>query len=108
MEGLRRAVGAAREGFLRDSEVTLSGEQQAIIEMLSHTISGLTKRDFNRVAIATHGFPINAMLSEILSMRGLTNFTPHHGSVTRLHADDAGQLRVLSINEMTHITRDAH
>ena len=50
---------------------------------------------------------INAMLSEILSIRGLTNFTPHHGSVTRLHADDAGQLRVLGINEMPHITRVA-
>ena len=71
-------------------------------------MSGLTKRDFKRVAIATHGFPIHAMLSEILSIRGLTNFTPHHGSVTRLYAAEAGQLRVLSINEMTHITRDAH
>ena len=108
VEELRRAGGAAWEGFLRDPVGTLGGDEKAFLEIVSNTMSSLTKRDFKRVAIATHGFPINAMLSEILSMRGLTNFTPHHGSVTRLHADEAGQMRVLSINEMTHITRDAH
>tara|TARA_B100000161_G_scaffold184691_1_gene133230 strand:- start:1302 stop:1709 length:408 start_codon:yes stop_codon:yes gene_type:complete len=108
VEELRRAGGDAWEDFLRDPVGTLGGDEQAFLETISNTMSGLTKRDFKRVAIATHGFPINAMLSEILAMQGLTNFTPHHGSVTRLHVGDAGQLRVLSINEMTHITRDAH
>ena len=108
VEELRKAGGAAWESFLRDPVGTLGGDEKAFLEIISNTISGLTKRDFKRVAIATHGFPINVMLSELLNMNGLTNFTPHHGSVTRLHADDAGHLRVLSINEMTHITRDAH
>ena len=108
VEELRRAGGAAWEDFLRDPVGTLGGDEKAFLETVTNAMRGLTKREVKRVAIATHGFPINALLSDILSMQGLTNFTPHHGSVTRLHADDAGQLRVLSINEMTHITRDAH
>lgn len=108
VEELRLAGGAAWEDFLRDPVGTLGGDEKAFLETVTNAMRGLTKREVKRVAIATHGFPINAMLSDILSMQGLTNFTPHHGSVTRLHADDAGQLRVLSINEMTHITRDAH
>ena len=108
VEELRRAGGDAWEDFLRDPVGTLGGDEQVFLETISNTMSGLTKREFKRVAIATHGFPINAMLSEILTMQGLTNFTPHHGSVTRLHAGESGQLRVLSINEITHITRDAH
>ena len=108
VEELRRAGGAAWEDFLRDPVGTLGGDEKAFLETVTDAMRGLMKREVKRVAIATHGFPINAMLSDILSMQGLTNFTPHHGSVTRLHADDAGQLRVLSINEMTHITRDAH
>ena len=108
VEELRRAGGAAWEDFLRDPVGTLGGDEKAFLETVTNAMRSLTKREVKRVAVATHGFPINAMLSEILSMQGLTNFTPHHGSVTRLHADDAGQLRVLSINEMTHITRDAH
>ena len=108
VEELRRAGGAAWEDFLRDPVGTLGGDEKAFLETVTNAMRSLTKREVKRVAVATHGFPINAMLSEILSMKGLTNFTPHHGSVTRLHADDAGQLRILSINEMTHINRDAH
>ena len=108
IEELRRASGTAWEDFLRDPVGTLGGDEKAFLETVTNAMRGLTKREVKRVAVATHGFPINAMLSEILSMQGLTNFTPHHGSVTRLHADDAGQLRVLSINEMSHMTRDAH
>ena len=108
VEELRRAGGAAWDDFLRDPVGTLGGDEKAFLETVTNAMRGLTKRELKRVAIATHGFPINAMLSDILSMQGLTNFTPHHGSVTRLHADDAGQLRVLSINEMTHITKDAN
>ena len=108
VEGLRKAGGVAWENFLRDPVGTLGGDEKAFLETVASAMKGLTQRGDKRIAVATHGFPINAMLSEIMNMHGLTNFTPHHGSVTRLHADDAGQLRVLSINEMTHITRDAH
>ena len=102
------AGGAAWESFLRDPVGTLGGDEKAFRQAVTNAMRGLTQRGLKRVAVATHGFPINVMLSELLTMDGLTNFTPHHGSVTRLHADEAGHLRVLSINEMTHITRDAH
>tara|TARA_B100001057_G_scaffold399027_1_gene409806 strand:+ start:2404 stop:2991 length:588 start_codon:yes stop_codon:yes gene_type:complete len=108
LEELRKAGGAAWEDFLRDPFGTLGGDEKAFLETVANAMKGLTQRGGKRVAVATHGFPINAMLSETMNMHGLTNFTPHHGSVTRLHVDNAGQLRVLSINEMTHITRDAH
>lgn len=108
VEELRKAGGAAWESFLRDPVGTLGGDEKAFRQTVTNAVRGLTQRGVKRVAVATHGFPINVMLSELLTMNGLTNFTPHHGSVTRLHADEAGNLRVLSINEMTHITRDAH
>lgn len=108
VEELRKAGGAAWESFLHDPVGTLGGDEKAFRQTVTNAVRGLTQRGVKRVAVATHGFPINVMLSELLTMNGLTNFTPHHGSVTRLHADEAGHLRVLSINEMTHITRDAH
>ena len=108
MAAIRKAGGAAWESFLRDPVGTLGGDEKAFRQTVTNAVRGLTQRGVKRVAVATHGFPINVMLSELLTMTGLTNFTPHHGSVTRLHADEAGHLRVLSINEMTHITRDDH
>jgi probable phosphoglycerate mutase len=106
VEELRKAGGPAWDEFLRDPIAALGGDEKTFRETVTTSVGELTRCGSKRVVIATHGFPINVMLSQILGLDGLTNFTPHHGSVTRLHADDSGRLRVITINEMTHISRD--
>jgi broad specificity phosphatase PhoE len=55
-----------------------------------------------RVAVFTHGLPINVVLSPALRLEGIIHFLPGYGSVTRLRARDGGAIGVVSINESGH------
>lgn len=52
-----------------------------------------------RVAVFTHGLPINLVLSHALGLPRLTHFPPHYGSLTRLHGRSPDALQVVSVNE---------
>jgi broad specificity phosphatase PhoE len=52
-----------------------------------------------RVAVFTHGLPINLVLSHALGLPRLTHFPPHYGSLTRLHGRRPDALNVVSVNE---------
>lgn len=52
-----------------------------------------------RVAVFTHGLPINLVLSHALGLSRLTHFPPHYGSLTRLHGRSPDDLNVVSVNE---------
>ena len=52
-----------------------------------------------RVAVFTHGLPINLVLSHALGLPRLTHFPPHYGSLTRLHGRSPDALNVVSVNE---------
>lgn len=56
-----------------------------------------------RVAIFTHGFPINILLSHALGLRHDARFVPGYGSVTRLAGRSFDALTVVSVNESGHI-----
>lgn len=56
-----------------------------------------------RVAIFTHGFPINILLSHALGLQGIANFVPRNGSITRLIGTDLNTLQVISVNETSHL-----
>jgi broad specificity phosphatase PhoE len=55
-----------------------------------------------RIAVFTHGLPINVVLSQALRLEGIIHFLPGYGSVTRLRARDGGDIGVVSINESGH------
>jgi probable phosphoglycerate mutase len=55
-----------------------------------------------RIAVFTHGLPINVVLSQVLRLEGIIHFLPGYGSVTRLRTRDDGSIGVVSINESGH------
>lgn len=56
-----------------------------------------------RIAIFTHGFPINILLSHALGLRHDARFVPAYGSITRLAGRSLDALTVVSVNESGHI-----
>lgn len=107
VEAMRQAGGEPWARFLADPVGALGGDEKAFREEVLATLHELASQTRGRTAVATHGLPINLILAELLKLPGLTNFAPHHASVTRLHVAPGGRLSVLSINEMTHISRSA-
>jgi probable phosphoglycerate mutase len=59
-----------------------------------------------RVAIFTHGFPINIILAHALGIGHDARFVPAYGSISRLAGHDVGALTVLSVNETAHFAPD--
>jgi probable phosphoglycerate mutase len=55
-----------------------------------------------RVAVFTHGMPINVVLSHALGLSGFIHFLPAYGSITRVRGRDDGSIGVVSINERGH------
>ena len=70
------------------------------LEAFGHILeSGLT----GKVAIFSHGFPINILLSHILGLNHDARFAPSYGSITRLSGHRLSSLTVVSINETGHV-----
>jgi broad specificity phosphatase PhoE len=57
----------------------------------------------SKVAIFTHGFPINIMLSHALGLNNDARFVPSYASLTRLSGRSFDTLTVVSVNEHGHI-----
>jgi len=105
VEDLRADGGPAWEHFLADPIGMLGGDEPAFRRDVLATVRGLGGG--GRVAVITHGLPINLLLAEALGLEGLTNFSPRHASVSRVHLGSGGRFAVLSINEATHLAPEA-
>jgi broad specificity phosphatase PhoE len=57
----------------------------------------------SKIAIFTHGFPINIVLSHALGLNNDARFVPGYASLTRLSGRSFDALTVVSINEHGHI-----
>jgi broad specificity phosphatase PhoE len=55
------------------------------------------------VAVFTHGFPINILLSHTLGLESEARFVPSYASITRLAGRSIDALTVISVNESGHI-----
>ena len=55
-----------------------------------------------RVAVYTHGMPVNIVLSHALGLDGINRFLVGYGSVTRLRHFGGGRYGVASVNETGH------
>jgi broad specificity phosphatase PhoE len=55
------------------------------------------------IAIFTHGFPINILLSHALGLKDDARFVPSYASFTRLAGRSFDALTVVSVNESGHI-----
>jgi len=73
------------------------------IEVLDGFRQLLHRGGGDRVAVFTHGFPINILLAHALGFSEMTRFIPYYGSVTRLAGRSLDRLTVLSVNETGHL-----
>jgi broad specificity phosphatase PhoE len=93
--------------FLADPIRFLGGDpetfQRSILNSFSTLIQdGHGQKPGQKVAIFTHGLPINILLAHVLGLSSITNFIPRYGSITRLGGRDIRSMLVFSINETTH------
>jgi broad specificity phosphatase PhoE len=59
--------------------------------------------DDQTLAVFTHGFPINILLSHALGLNHDARFVPFYGSITRLSGRTFDALTVVSVNETGHL-----
>ncbi len=103
-ETLRAEGGDAWRRFLEDPVRYLGADPS---EFRAGVIAALddaarTRPSSSRVAVFTHGLPINVVLSHALGLERITNFMPGYGSVTRLRRREDGGFGVVSVNESGH------
>jgi broad specificity phosphatase PhoE len=102
-ETLRAEGGEAWRRFLADPIRYLGADPDAfragVLAALDETARGPASA---RVAVFTHGLPINVVLAHALGLESITNFLPGNGSVTRLRRREDGGLGVVSVNESGH------
>ncbi|MFC4292586.1 histidine phosphatase family protein [Sphingorhabdus arenilitoris] len=93
------------QNFLRDPLGYFDvDEQQFIQETLAGFASLFQNQRRKTLAIFTHGFPINILLTHALGLDGIANFVPDYCSITRLTGSALDKLTVVSINETAHLS----
>jgi len=101
LETLRAEGGDAWRRFLDDPIGSLGAEpgafRAAVLAALHATAPRPDSRE--RVAIFTHGLPINLVLAHALGLESIVTFLVGYGSVTRLRLKDDGRFGVASVNE---------
>jgi broad specificity phosphatase PhoE len=104
METLRAQGDEEWKRFLGDPIRYLGGDPVAFRgEVLAALGAVIAESDKSaRVAVFTHGMPINIVLSHALGLEGLVNFPPAYASVTRLRVSSDGAFGVVSVNECAH------
>lgn len=72
-------------------------------ETLAAFRSVMTGDSDSKVAVFTHGFPINIALAHALGLNNDARFVPAYASLTRLTGKSFDTLTVVSVNEHGHI-----
>jgi probable phosphoglycerate mutase len=103
-ETLRAEGGEAWSRFLVDPIGYLGGDpisfRTDVLGALAATVAN--EPATARVAVFTHGMPINIVLSHALGLESITRFLVGYGSVTRLRHLGDGRYGVVSVNETGH------
>ncbi len=103
-ETLRAEGGDAWSRFLADPIGYLGGDpasfRAGVLGALAATVANESATA--RVAVFTHGMPINIVLSHALGLESITRFLVGYGSVTRLRHFGDGRYGVVSVNETGH------
>ena len=103
-ETLRGEGGEAWTRFLADPIGYLGSNPAAfragVLAALDATVAN--EPPIARVAVFTHGLPINIVLSHALGLESITRFLVGYGSVSRLRRFSDGRYGVASVNETGH------
>jgi probable phosphoglycerate mutase len=105
-ETLRAQGGEEWRRFLEDPIRYLGADPKEFQAEVLAALSDIARQGDpkSRIAVFTHGLPINVVLSQALRLDGVIHFLPGYGSVTRLRMRDDGSIGVVSVNESGHHT----
>ena len=101
-----RAQGTAEwNRFLSDPVAYLGGDPAQFRGGVVRALAALVGQGdrAQRVAVFTHGLPINVVLSHALELERIIHFAPGYGSLTRLRAVGGEAIGVVSVNERGHL-----
>jgi broad specificity phosphatase PhoE len=103
-ETLRAEGGAAWARFLEDPIGYLGGnpEEFRADVLAALRVTAANEASAARVAVFTHGLPINVVLAHALGLDSVAHFLVGYGSVTRLRWRADGGVGVSSVNETAH------
>jgi broad specificity phosphatase PhoE len=88
-------------GFLGGNAATFKRDVVGAIDL------ALASGGDGKVALFTHGLPINVVLSHALGLHKITHFVPHYCSITRIGGNSSDDLTVISVNETTFLEQAA-
>jgi broad specificity phosphatase PhoE len=90
--------------FLDDPVSFFGGNPIAFREaVLSSVASLFNGRAVGRIAVFTHGVPINVVISHALGLKRVMHFLPNYCSLTRAAGSSLADLTIESINETGHL-----
>jgi broad specificity phosphatase PhoE len=89
--------------FLADPIGFLGADPIAFRREVLSAFEQVLADDPAKVAVFTHGLPINIMLSHVLGLDRITHFVPNYCSISRLNGDSLDRLSVVSVNETTFL-----
>jgi 2,3-bisphosphoglycerate-dependent phosphoglycerate mutase len=102
VEELRREP-AVWGQFLADPVGFLGADPVAFRREVLSAFEAVLASGAAKVAVFTHGLPINVVLSHALGLDRITHFVPHYCSISRLNGDSLDRLSVVSVNETTFL-----
>lgn len=107
VEEMRQLPADQWAAFMRDPVSFLGADPVLFRQAVLSAFDGiLQSAPHQRVAVFTHGVPINLLLSHVLKLDRLTHFVPHYCSITRLTGTSLETLQILSINETLHLRQE--
>jgi broad specificity phosphatase PhoE len=102
-EAIRARNDGSWEAFLDDPVGYFGGDAIAFKAAVLGAFDTLLHReDVRRIAVFTHGTPINALIGACFGFPELTRIGPTYCSITRVAGFSLDQMHVLSINEAGH------
>jgi broad specificity phosphatase PhoE len=89
--------------FLDDPVTFFGGDPVEFRQTVLDAVAGLFNGHEGRIAVFTHGVPINVVISHVLGLKRVMHFLPHYCSLTRATGSSLGDLTIESINETGHL-----
>ena len=102
VEAWRAKGGAQWQAFLDNPVASLGGDHDVFVARVREALGKLLASSGQRIAVFTHGLPINVALAQAVGAGSLARFAPRHASITRMAGNSLDDLRMLSFNEATH------
>jgi broad specificity phosphatase PhoE len=94
--------------FMADPIGFCGGDPVAFTRAVLDAVQDLFMRGLDqKLAVFTHGLPINIVLSHALGLERITYFVPHYCSITRVNGSSLQDMTITSVNETAHLDTGA-